>query len=179
MIELKYFGLEDITQLMNWIDNPQLLLQWAGLSFTYPLDQKQLEEYVNKSNHSDSGIMAYKVVDVKTQAVIGHISLGSIDRDHNSARLCRVLIGEKSMLGRGIGKLMVEEALKIAFGHLNLHKVSLAVFDFNHPAYNLYKKIGFKTEGLIREACRIGTDYWSYYEMSILEHEWATARAES
>jgi len=172
LIELSYFEEKDIPQLIGWIGNPEFLLQWAGMSLKYPLDIKQLKQYIKMANQDDSDILTYKVIHRESNRTIGHISLGNINRENGTARMCRVLIGDKSMHGKGIGQQMVQEVLKIAFSKLNLHKVSLAVFDFNLPAINLYEKLGFKTEGLIREACKIGDDYWSYFEMSILEREW-------
>ncbi|WP_251553710.1 GNAT family N-acetyltransferase [Neobacillus muris] len=172
MIELKYFGLEDIPQLVNWIDSPEFLLQWAGTSLRYPLDYQQLESYVKNANHAHSNIFAYKVIHSDTGKIIGHISLGNVNRENGNARMCRVLIGDQSMKGKGIGSMIIKEVLKIAFNELNLHKVSLAVFDFNQTAIRLYEKMGFTKEGYIREACKIGNDFWNYYEMSILDREW-------
>ena len=169
MIVLKYFVETDIPQLMGWIDNPEFLLQWAGMSMKYPLNTEQLKQYINMANDEHSDVLAYKAVHCESGRTIGHISLGNINRENGTARMCRVLIGDNSMHGKGMGQQMVDEVLKIAFSKLNLHKVSLAVFDFNLPAFKLYEKIGFKTEGFIREACKIGDNYWSYFEMSILD----------
>jgi RimJ/RimL family protein N-acetyltransferase len=173
MIKLEYFSREDIPQLMEWIgDRPQFLLQWSGLSMKHPLTVDQLLRYSENANSADSDVLAFKVIHLESGKPIGHISLGSMNRENGTARMCRVLIGESKMKGKGIGLLMVKELLKIAFDQVKLHKVSLAVFDFNVSAIKLYEKAGFTTEGFIREACRIGEEYWSYYEMSILEHEW-------
>ncbi len=38
---------------------------------------------------------------------------------------------------------MIEEILKIAFKELNLHRVSLGVFDFNYSAIACYEKSRF------------------------------------
>ena len=67
---------------------------------------------------------------------------------------------------------MIEEVLNLAFEKLHLHRVSLGVFDFNKPAIACYKKAGFTKEGRLRDTSKIGNDYWSIYEMSILETEW-------
>ncbi len=67
---------------------------------------------------------------------------------------------------------MIEEILKIAFKELNLHRVSLGVFDFNYSAIACYEKAGFIKEGLLRDARKTGNEYWSLWEMSILENEW-------
>ncbi|WP_144391039.1 GNAT family N-acetyltransferase, partial [Indiicoccus explosivorum] len=74
--------------------------------------------------------------------------------------------------GKGIGGQMIREVLKIAFEELKLHRVSLGVFDFNEPAIGLYEKIGFTKEGLLRDTLLIQGEYWSVWEMSLLEDEW-------
>ena len=51
---------------------------------------------------------------------------------------------------------MMMEILKIAFDELQLHRVSLGVFDFNHSAIACYEKVGFVKEGLLRDARKMG-----------------------
>ncbi|MGA8943289.1 MAG: hypothetical protein WB502_11350 [Thermoactinomyces sp.] len=41
MVKLLPFTEQDIERLINWIDSPDLLLQWAGPAFTYPLDKER------------------------------------------------------------------------------------------------------------------------------------------
>ncbi len=83
-----------------------------------------------------------------------------------------MLVGDKNGRGRGIGVRMMKEILRVAFDELHLHRVSLGVFDFNTSAIACYEKAGFKKEGLLREIRKIGDEYWSLWEMSILEDEW-------
>lgn len=172
MIELEYFERPDFNQLIRWIDSPEFLLQWGGPHFDYPLNESQLEKYIENANRDTSDTLVYKVIHKETGNVIGHISLGKIDRKNKSARIGKVLVGEKNLRGQGIGSLMVKELLKIAFEELKLHRVSLGVFDFNESAIACYEKVGFKKEGLLRDCRKIGNDYWSLWEMSILEQEW-------
>ncbi|RFB14794.1 N-acetyltransferase [Bacillus sp. HNG] len=172
MIQLQYFERSDFRQLINWIKTPQFLLQWGGPAFEYPLTESQLEKYMENANSSKSEVLIYKVVDKETGTIIGHISLGKIDRRNKSARVGKVLIGDKDVRGKGIGQQMIKEVLKIAFEDLHLHRVSLAVFDFNHSAIACYEKAGFIKEGLLRDTGKNGEEYWSVWEMSILEDEW-------
>ena len=172
MIELKYFERSDFKQLITWIDSPAFLLQWGGPAFDYPLNDTQLEKYIENANHPNSETMVYKVVDHETGHIIGHISLGRIDRKNKSARVGKVLIGDRNSRGKGIGQQMIKEILKIAFDDLRLHRVSLGVFDFNASAITCYEKSGFVKEGLLRDTSKIGNEYWSMWEMSMLEHEW-------
>lgn len=172
MIQLRYFERSDFKQLINWINSPSFLLQWSGSTFEYPLTESQLEKYIENANYSRAETLVYKVIEQHSGDVIGHITLGRIDRINKSARIGKVLVGEQRIRSKGIGKKMMNEMLKIAFDELQLHRVSLGVFDFNKPAITCYEKIGFKKEGLLRDSSKHGDQYWSQWEMSMLEIEW-------
>lgn len=176
MVELKYFERTDFKKLIDWIDSPQFLLQWGGPAFAYPLTENQLEKYIENANNDNSDTLVYKVISKETGDVIGHISLGKIDRINKSARVGKVLVGDKNVRGKGIGKLLMKEILKVAFDELNLHRVSLGVFDFNVSAIACYEKVGFIKEGLLRDSRKNDDEYWNLWEMSILEDEWLEKR---
>ncbi|MDG1567708.1 GNAT family N-acetyltransferase [Bacillus cereus] len=167
VIKLESFKKSDFKQLINWINSEEFLIQWLGNAFTFPLDEQQLEKYIESAN-----TLAFKVVDEETSDVIGHISLGQIDNINKSARIGKVLVGNTKMRGRSIGKHMMKAVLPIAFDELKLHRVTLGVYDFNTSAISCYEKIGFVKEGLLRESKRVGETYWNLWEMSMLEYEW-------
>ncbi|MHA4150041.1 GNAT family N-acetyltransferase [Bacillus cereus] len=167
VIKLETFKKSDFKQLINWINSEEFLIQWSGNAFTFPLDEQQLEKYIESAN-----TFAFKVVDEETSDVIGHISLGQIDNINKSARIGKVLVGNTKMRGRSIGKHMMKEVLHIAFDKLKLHRVTLGVYDFNTSAISCYEKIGFVKEGLLRESKKVGETYWNLWEMSMLEYEW-------
>ncbi|QBZ25528.1 Aminoglycoside N6'-acetyltransferase [Bacillus cereus] len=167
VIKLESFKKSDFKQLINWINSKEFLIQWSGNAFTFPLDEQQLEKYIESAN-----TLAFKVVDEETSDVIGHISLGQIDNINKSARIGKVLVGNTKMRGRSIGKHMMKAVLHIAFDELKLHRVTLGVYDFNTSAISCYEKIGFVKEGLLRESKRVGETYWNLWEMSMLEYEW-------
>ncbi|WP_066192694.1 GNAT family N-acetyltransferase [Gracilibacillus timonensis] len=172
MIQLEYFEEKDFKDLMDWIPSAEFLLQWGGPQFVFPLTKDQLHDYIKHANLHDSETYIYKAKDSVTRKMIGHISLNKVDRKNRSARIANVLIGDKASRGKGMGKVMVNELLPIAFEEWKLHRVSLGVFDFNQSAIHCYEKVGFKKEGLLRECRKIGGEYWNLLEMSILEDEW-------
>ncbi len=69
-------------------------------AFTYPLNDQQLEQYIESTN-----TLAFKVIDEDSKEVIGHISLGQIDNINRSARIGKVLVGDTKMRGRSIGNI--------------------------------------------------------------------------
>ncbi len=173
MIKLAYFERSDFDQLMEWIKDDELLMNWSGSLFSYPLTTKSLEWYidnVNDINNSDAFI--YKAVDITTGDTIGHISLGSISRKNKSARISRVLVGGIDCRGKGCCQQMVKAVLKIGFEDLKLHRISLGVYDFNTAAISCYQKSGFVIEGTTRDVLNYKGKWWSLVEMSILEYEW-------
>jgi RimJ/RimL family protein N-acetyltransferase len=68
--------------------------------------------------------------------------------------------------------MMVRRVVQVGFERLRLHRIDLVVFDFNASAIACYERAGFLKEGCLREARRIGEEYWSLVQMSILETEW-------
>lgn len=66
MIRLEHFGRQDFDSLISWIDSPELLMQWAGTDFKYPLNEEQLNQYIKGANEEDSNVYIYKVVSDET-----------------------------------------------------------------------------------------------------------------
>ncbi|AEV30504.1 acetyltransferase, ribosomal protein N-acetylase [Sphaerochaeta pleomorpha str. Grapes] len=178
-IQLVPFTEQDFEQLIEWSGDQAFLMQWAGPLFQYPLSPDQLFAYNRDANNEETSVkLNYRVVLTETQQSIGHISIGSIDRENASARITKVIIGLPDLRGKGIGKAMVETALSICFGKLGLHKVSLGVYDFNITAVKAYERVGFSIDGVLRDARKVGDTYWNLIEMSILEDEWKALQSD-
>jgi RimJ/RimL family protein N-acetyltransferase len=169
---LRYISEADFEHLKRWSISPEYLKQWAGPSFSYPLDDKQLAKYIDGANHpAVSDRLIFCAVHKGTQQVVGHISLAAIDRDNRSARIGRVVVDPEQQ-GRGIGSRMMSEILRVSFDSLGMHRLSLGAFDFNTAALKSYEAVGFKREGIQREAALFGDRYVDCVEMSILDREW-------
>ena len=178
MIQLEPFGPNDFQQLINWIDTEELLIQWCGSLFSFPLTISSLEWYVRDTNIiNDSDAFVYKAVDTESGNVVGHISLGGLSWKNRSSRISRVLVGKADRHQKGIGQQMTKAALKIGFEDLGLHRISLGVYENNKPAINTYLKCGFNIEGVSRDVLWYNNEYLSLVEMSILEDEWKALNA--
>jgi RimJ/RimL family protein N-acetyltransferase len=172
MISLEYFSKSDYEELIDWSGYEEFLLQWAGPNFKCPLDEKQLDKYLEGANDiNQSDRLIYKAIN-ENGISIGHISLGGIDRENRSGRIGKVLIGNSSIRSKGYGQQMIIAALKIGFEELNLHKITLGVFDFNETAIRCYEKCGFVREGFLSDARKYKETYWNLVEMGILEDEY-------
>jgi len=74
---------------------------------------------------------------------IGVTSLTEIDPVARSATF-RMLIGDPTDRGRGLGREAARLVLDHGFGTLGLETISLHVFDFNRVARRLYESLGFR-----------------------------------
>jgi len=71
---------------------------------------------------------------------------------------------------------MVAAAVEYGFRDLGLHRIDLAVFDFNTAAIRCYERVGFRREDLLRDSRRVGDDYWSLVIMAMFENDWRAMR---
>jgi RimJ/RimL family protein N-acetyltransferase len=178
-LDLRRFDRSDFTRLIAWAESPEFLFQWAGPIFTYPLDLPQLERYLLLAAGDPPNRRIFTALIEQPPGppqAAGHIELSSIDLRHRSATLSRVLIGP-AWRGQGLGQSMVSQVAAFAFDELDLHRLDLYVFDFNHAAIACYQRVGFVREGLLRDARRVGDAYWSVIVMSLLAPEWQSRRA--
>ena len=163
MIKLEIFKEEDFSRLINWVDSEELMYIFSAERFRYPLTHEQLINYTNTKDR-----IAYKVINKLTNEVIGHADFSKINKLSKNARICSVLIGDKNSRNRGFGEQIINELVSIGFNKMKLHRIDLGVFDFNKSAIKCYEKCGFKIEGLFRENLKYKNNYWSTYNMSIL-----------
>ena len=173
-ITLREFDRDDSARLVDWVNSggPEFFVRWAGTSFDYPLTEAQLEGSLAEAHGEGATRRIYAAVDAASGEVVGHVELSRIDRKNESASISRLLVGESSARGKGIGAQIVSRVLDIAFGDLSLHRVDLYVLEFNVAALSMYKGLGFKTEGHLVEARRAGGKYWNAYYMAMLEEQW-------
>jgi len=171
-IVLTPFSKDDIDQLLNWVDSKELLLRWAGTFFQHPLSQSQCEQYLESAQQSPPSRIIFKALNKDTNEPVGHIELDGFDSENQSAFICRVLVGNPTYRGQGIGREMVKQLVNIAFTQLELHRLAVGVLEFNTSAIRCYEQAGFQHEGCYREIVKYDDQFHSLISMSLLRQEW-------
>lgn len=166
MIRLEKFEKLDFDRLIAWIESEESMIQFSGPIFNFPITPDQLDKYLDSETR-----IAFKVIDSFSGEVIGHAELNNIDNKNRNARVCRILIGDKQNRNKGFGKAIIKELIRIGFDDLKLHRLDLGVYDFNQQAIKCYKDCGFKIEGLLIENSKVGNNYWSTLNMSIINND--------
>lgn len=109
--------------------------------------------------------------------IIGFIGLDSISWIHRDC-FVGIGLGDREYWGKGYGTDAMNIILRYAFTYLNLHRVSLDVFEYNERGIRSYEKAGFIHEGrerglLLREGRR-----WDVLYMGVLREDWMKSNCE-
>ena len=157
MIELKSFKIDDWEYLNKWVLNESELVQFAGPIFSFPVDRKQVESYL-----SDSNRIVFKIENENKQSIgMAEISTAR----ENVAKLARILIGEKSMRGKGIGTELINKLSEYGFNNLKKERIILNVYSWNIGAIRCYEKVGFSKTDKPIKFVKIGNEEWETIEM--------------
>lgn len=160
MIRLEPFTRADYDRLISWVDSPEILMQYSGPVFRFPLDHAQLDE-----NASDQARVSYNVVDTGTNAVTGHCELYYKPA---SILIGRILIGDPEARNKGVGGAIIRELVAIAKQDPDQRLIELNVFDWNHAAIRCYQREGFELNPSVSYRREIGGEIWTAVNMVLL-----------
>jgi RimJ/RimL family protein N-acetyltransferase len=123
---------------------------------------------VHEAKLTDPGVR-YLVAERDDGSRAGYAILTSVASPHRSIELTRIVMAQP---GRGEGRAACRAVLAVAFDELDAHRVALDVFEGNVRALNLYRSLGFRREGVLREAVHDAGQFRSLIVMSLLAHEY-------
>jgi GNAT superfamily N-acetyltransferase len=90
-----------------------------------------------------------------SKAMVGHVCLKS-SKLRTALHRCDLGLGvELAWRGRGLGERLMQTAIEFV-RQQNLHWIQLSTFSHNLPAQALYRKLGFREIGFVRDCFRIG-----------------------
>ena len=101
---------------------------------------------------------------------IGNLSLQQISWFYRRAEL-GIIVGDRSVQGRGVATEAMKLLLAHGFNRLNLHKVYLRVEEGNTAARRAFEKVGFVVEGVLREEILHHRTWSNSVYMGVLEEE--------
>ncbi|MBR1993506.1 MAG: GNAT family N-acetyltransferase [Firmicutes bacterium] len=102
---------------------------------------------------------------------VGRIYISRIDRHSDSLDITKFYIGDPKLWGKGIGREIMNEVLEYCFTFLHMERVTLDYYTGNKRASTLYESLGFKSEGVARNATKKDGKYYDLHLMSMLRSE--------
>jgi ribosomal-protein-serine acetyltransferase len=116
---------------------------------------------------ANDGFQAALRVDGRIAGVAGY---HGVDRQNATTTLGYWLAAPYE--GRGLMTAAVDRLVSHAFGEWRLHRVELRAAPANTRSRAIAERLGFREEGLLREAERFGEEFRDLVLYSVLEHEW-------
>jgi RimJ/RimL family protein N-acetyltransferase len=169
VIRLRPLALDDIDHVMGWVNDPDIVGNFAAFSGE-PFTREQELAYLTKLIASPNE----RVFSVETDdgAYLGQVGVHQIHWPSRVARLA-CIIGSRAHMGKGYGTAAIGALLDRVFhGDLDLHKVWLMIFATNTRSHGIYKRIGFVDEGLLREEYHHRDGWHDMIRMGLLAREW-------
>ena len=137
-----------------------------------PYTKKQIKEFVEKELFSEGvSVHFFMIRSLEDDRIIGEIGLDGVQWSHGDS-FVGIGIGERELWNKGYGTDAMNVLLRYAFDELNLHRVSLTVFEYNPRAIRSYEKVGFVREGSERKFLVRDGKRWDMFYMGILREEW-------
>lgn len=157
MSNLEKFVRQDYDTLISWVNSKEMLMQFAGPGFTFPLTAEQIDVSLE-----DQKRFAFKVTDTISKSMIGY---GEIYFKETTVFLGRIIIGEKKLRGQGIGLSIINQLTSHALKRFPQTNIELNVFDWNTAAIRCYEKAGFVINPLERAERKINGKTWTVLRM--------------
>ena len=155
-LQLRPARLEDIPAIMEMERIPEYRSFVGNWSF---------EEHREKLTSEDCH---YFAADDASGKMAGFAILRGLASPHGSIRLQRIVVADA---GAGIGRSMLAGILEYVFRERKAHRLWLDVFEINTRAQHVYESLGFRREGVLREAIFRDGEYHTQVLMSMLDRE--------
>jgi RimJ/RimL family protein N-acetyltransferase len=167
-IRLRPVERDDLPRFVAWFGDPEVRRHLSVyLPFSQAQEERWFENMLERIARQEAIVLCIETLD---GTPIGNIGLHAIKWKDRSAEM-GISIGEKAYWNQGYGTDAIRTLLGLAFGEMNLHRISLRVDADNARAIRCYEKAGFQREGTFRDAVFREGKYIDQHVMSILETE--------
>jgi len=171
LVKLRAYEKSDLDAVMKWVNDEEVTDLLGGEMLVYPVSSMAEEKFIEAAANPSDKQKNFVIETIAERKYIGAISFNVIDWRNRSAGM-GIVIGDKSLWGKGYGTDAMRVLMRLGFDKMNLHRLWLHVFDYNRRAIASYEKCGFKREGVLREEHFARGKYHDTIVMGILESEY-------
>tara|TARA_R110002074_G_scaffold29132_1_gene83631 strand:+ start:135 stop:677 length:543 start_codon:yes stop_codon:yes gene_type:complete len=158
---------EHLPILQNWRNDPEYRKYYREYR---ELTLSHKENWYKNKIVDDDTWQFFVVKPNKEDVVIGSCGLIYINWVHRTAEFS-ITIGEQNCRGKGYGSDTLRTLIKYGFEELNLNRIWCEVYD-NNDAVEIYRHIGFKDEGRMRQTAYKNGKYLDSFLLSMLREDY-------
>jgi RimJ/RimL family protein N-acetyltransferase len=163
---LRPIVMDDAKRFVQWFKDPHVTKFLTRGPITMAEERKWIRSLAKEGRHRR--IFA---IDTLEGTHIGSIGFHEISKRDKCGEF-GIVVGDRNYWNKGYGTDALCTLLDYGFTKLKLHRVSLKVYVYNPRAIHVYKRLGFKREGIAREAVRYQGKYYDEYIMGLLITDW-------
>ena len=171
LVRLRAYEKSDLDAVMKWVNDGEVTQFLRDELFAYPVSRALEERFIEHASMPSHTAHEFAIETLADRTYIGGVGLQDIDWILRSAE-AGIVIGNKYYWGKGYGSDAMKVLMRLAFDRMNLHRLWLRVYDFNHRAIASYEKCGFQRWGVLRDGKFIRGRYHDTIVMGILESEY-------
>lgn len=154
IVTLRAMTSDDLQMICDMFNDPELENLVVGWAF--PLSIEQQKQWFEK-NMNDQKNFRF-VIETPDDGAVGIATLTNIDWKNRTATH-GIKLANRQNRTKGIGTDTVMAIMRYAFDELGLHRLDGSWFDENAASKGLYKKCGWKEEG-IKRSCVFKHGEW-------------------
>ena len=158
----------DAAAVASWYADPEFM-RLFGAEVAFPKSEAQIGAEIDAASRSTKCYL-FGVRTVEDDRLIGRAAVEDVLWQHGVAWLSIAL--DHPYWGQGYGSEALDLLLRFAFTEMNLHRLQLTVFDYNERARVLYKRFGFRREGVFRQFLLRDGKRHDMLLMGLLAREW-------
>ncbi|MER2174886.1 MAG: GNAT family N-acetyltransferase [Carnobacterium sp.] len=163
-MKIREAKIEDAVELLEVIKN----VEESGNMLFEPGERtisiEGVKQMIGRLNESPKGAL---LVAIENQYLLGYMVV-KVDHPKRVSHRAYVAVGVHSEFrGRGVGTELFYKLFELA-EQQQIHRLELTVLTTNEAALNLYKKMGFKIEGLKKDSLCINEEYEDEFSLSKL-----------
>jgi RimJ/RimL family protein N-acetyltransferase len=110
-------------------------------------------------------------ITTRDKQLVGLIAVGNFHEFNRTAQVL-VLIGNRGEWGRGFGTDALRMVTRFAFDDLNLNSLEAHIPEFNGRALRAFTKVGYQSEGQLRQRLFLRGRYWDVVVAGALRDNW-------
>lgn len=119
---------------------------------------EEVKKYVKEKSNIPSESILLGIFIKDGERHIGNIRLHSFSKPNKRVEL-GILIWDKKEWGKGYATEALEEVINYIFKILRLHKICAEYYSINKVSAKIFRKLGFKKEGVFRDHFLVKNKY--------------------
>ena len=168
-VRLRAYTKDDLPKARSYL-NASGVGDMMRPGIVFPLRPEDEDKWYENLDANSDKQYGFAIERKEDKQYLGGCGVQGIDAKNRFAMI-GIFLGNEHC-GKGYGTDALRVLIDFCFKEINLNKVKLDVFSFNKRAVSCYEKLGFKTEGVLRQEVFRDGSYHDAIVMGLLRTEW-------